>query len=77
MKRNIRHIRAGNNEWVRVHRDPPPSISDNDWLWELLFKVGGGILLLYIACQIISAMMPFLAVGAVGWFALKVFGKCR
>ena len=40
-------------------------------------RLAGGILLLYIACQIISAMMPFLAVGAVGWFALKVFGKCR
>jgi len=75
MKRNIIHIRADNDEWVRVHRDPPPPAPDTDWLWMLLFKVGGGILVFFIVCQIIKAMLPFLFLGALGWFVLKASGK--
>jgi hypothetical protein len=78
VKRYIRHIRAGNDERVQVHRDPAPPTSDNDdarALWGLLFKVGGSILLFVVVCQIIKALLLFLFSGALGWFALKVFCK--
>ena len=75
MKKHIRHIRAGNDEWVQVHRDPPPPSSGDDWLWGLLWKVGGGILGLFIVGQILKALMPFIVLGALGWVALYVFGK--
>jgi hypothetical protein len=32
MKRNIRHIRAGNDEWVKVHREPAPPAPENSTL---------------------------------------------
>jgi hypothetical protein len=75
MKKHIRHIRASNDEWVQVHRNSPPSNSGDDWLWGPLWKVGGGILVLVIVCQIIKALMPFLVVGFLGWVALKFYGK--
>jgi hypothetical protein len=75
MKKHIRHIRARSDEWVQVHRNPPPPSSGDDWLWTLLLQVGGGILVLVIACQIIKAMMPFLVLGFLGWVALKFYGK--
>lgn len=75
MKRNIRHVHASNDEWVRVHRQPAPPSSGNDALWRLALKVGGGIALFFIVCQIIKAMLPFLVLGALGWVALKFFSR--
>ena len=72
MKRNIRHIRAGNDEWVRVHRDatPAPSFSGDDWWVGLLLKIGGAILAFWVTCAILKTMLPFLVLAALGWFAL-------
>jgi hypothetical protein len=76
MKRNIRHIRAGNDEWVQVHRDPPaPATGGDDWWVGLLLKVGGAILAFWVICAILKAMLPFLFLGALGWFFLKLSGK--
>ena len=79
IKRNIRHIRARNDEWVQVHRDaapaPAPSYDGSDWWFVLLLKVGGGILAFWLVCTIIKAMLPFLVLGALGWFFLKFHGK--
>ena len=77
MKRNIRHIRAGNNEWVHVHRNhsPAPSSSGGDWWVDLLLKVGGGILALWVIGAILKFLMPYLVLGFVGWVASKFFFK--
>jgi len=72
MKRNIRHVHAANNEWLRVHRN---RTSGNGALWELALKVAGGIGLCFIVCQIIKVMLPFLVLGALGWVALKFFSR--
>ena len=75
MKRNIRHIRARNGEWIQVHRDPPPSKSGEDWPVMLLLKVGGGMLLFFLACEMIKALMPFIGLGLLGWVGLQIFAK--
>ena len=79
MRRNIRHIRARDDEWVQVHRSPapaPPSGGD-DWWIGLLLKVGGGILACWLICELLKALLPFLVLGALGWFALQVFCKWK
>ena len=75
MKRHIRHIRAGNNEWVKVHRDPPPPSPGQDWFWMLLLKVGGGVVAMFIIGQILKVLMPYLVLLLLGWVALYVFAK--
>jgi hypothetical protein len=69
----VKHIQARSNEWVCVHRSNPTTVSTSscdDWLWPLVFKIGGSILLFVIICKIIAALMPFLVLGALGWFFL-------
>lgn len=71
--RKIRHIHAENNGWVRVHRAQStthPASNRGDWLWAAGFKIGGAILAFVIICKIITALMPFLLLGALGWFFL-------
>jgi hypothetical protein len=68
--RRVTHIRAAPGEWVRVHRTPPvsqPTSAFADRLRPLLLKVGGGILLFVIICKILTALLPFLVLGAIGW----------
>jgi hypothetical protein len=79
MKRNIRHIHADNNEWVRVHRNrvpaPAPSSDKDDWWVGPLLKVGGAILAFWLICTLLKAMLPFLVLGALGMLGLKFFSK--
>ena len=68
--RRVKHIHARNNEWVHVHRSQPltQSVSNSgDWLWPLVAKIGGAIILFVIICNIIMALLPFLILGAIGW----------
>jgi hypothetical protein len=56
-----------------VHRTPPvsrPTTASADWLWPLITKAGGAILLFVILCKILTALLPFLVLGAIGWFFL-------
>jgi hypothetical protein len=75
MRRKIRHIRARNGEWVRVHRNPPAPASGQDALWWRVFQFAGGIFLFVIVCQIIKALLPFLVLGIIGRVALQCFSK--
>ena len=52
-------------------QQPQPFSNSNKmtvWLWPLLFKIGGSIFLFVIICKILTALMPFLILGAIGWF---------
>jgi hypothetical protein len=69
--RRVKHIHATNNEWVCVHRSQPvtQSVSNSgDWLWRLVAKIGGALILFVIICKILTALLPFLILGAIGWF---------
>ena len=71
--RRVNHIHASNNEWVCVHRSQPvtQSVSNSDdWLWPLVAKIGGAIIAFAIICKILTALLPFLVLGAIGWFYL-------
>jgi hypothetical protein len=39
-----------------------------DWLWPLVAKIGGAIIAFVLICKILTALMPFLILGAIGWF---------
>jgi len=41
----------------------------------LLLKVGGGMLLFFLACEMIKALMPFIGLGLLGWVGLQIFAK--
>ncbi len=77
MKRRIRHLTARNDEWIAVHRphSHPGTGGDGDRWLGLLLKVGGGVLAFWVACSVIKAIVPFLVLGAIGWFGLKFFSK--
>jgi len=77
MKKHIIHISPKPDEWVHVHRNhsPAPSSSGGDWWVELLLKVGGGILALWLVCAILKVLMPYLILGFLGWVGLNFFGK--
>jgi len=69
--RRVKHIHARNNEWVCVHRTQPATQSATDygdWLWVLVAKIGGAIIAFVVICKILTALMPFLILGAIGWF---------
>ncbi len=69
--RRVKHIHARNNEWVCIHRSHPvtQSVSHcDDWLWSLVAKIGGAIIAFVVICKILTALMPFLILGAIGWF---------
>jgi hypothetical protein len=71
--RKIKHIHARNNEWVCVHRTHPasrPAASSTDWLWPLVAKIGGAIIIFVIICKIITALLPLLVLAAIGWLFL-------
>ena len=69
--RRVRHVHAQNNEWVCVHRAHPTTHpTSSDWLWPLVVKIGGAILTFVIISKILTALMPFLVLGAVGWLFL-------
>ncbi|MGO9200724.1 MAG: hypothetical protein ACLQM8_09310 [Limisphaerales bacterium] len=77
MKRRVRHLTARNDDWTAVHRPPPgPRAGAGEGWWlGLLLKVGGGVLAFWVACSVIKAIVPFLVLGAIGWFGLKFFSK--
>jgi hypothetical protein len=71
--RRVKHIHANRNEWVCVHRTypvTPPTSSSIDWLWPLVAKIGGAIILFVIVCKVLEALLPFLVLAAIGWFYL-------
>lgn len=68
--RRVKHIHARNNEWVHVQRSHPvtQSVSNSDdGLWPLVAKIGAAIVLFVIICKILTALLPFLILGAIGW----------
>jgi len=74
--RQVKHIHARNNEWVHVHRSHPvtQSVSNPcDWLWPLVAKIGSAVILFVIICKIITALLPFLILGAIGWFFILAY----
>jgi hypothetical protein len=58
-----RHIQAKHNEWIHVHRTPTGGRSDCSWR---VYVIGG-----LMPAYIIMEFLPYLLVGAVGWFFLK------
>lgn len=71
--RRVKHIHARNNEWVHVHRSQPVTQSFSgsaDSLWPVAIKIGAAILAFVIISKILTAILPFLVLGAIGWFFL-------
>lgn len=73
--RRVRHINAKPGEWVRVHRPAPASSSHGDAIWGLIFKIGLGISAIFIVCEIIKSLLPFIMIGGAVWFWLKLNSK--
>lgn len=69
MARKTRHIRAGNDEWVVVHRERQPQQNtggDYSWLW-----IAGGVLfLLLIIPGWVWALLPLVFFGYVVMLAI-------
>ena len=44
--------------------------NSTDWLWPLVVKIGGAVVLFVMLCKILEALLPFLLLAAFGWFFL-------
>ena len=62
-----RHIKAKHNEWIHVHRAPAAPASDWGWVIKVAVWV--------IAFCIFLKLLPYLLLGAAGWFVLKCFSR--
>jgi hypothetical protein len=73
VKRKIRHIRAHNDEWVQVHRNCTPQRGSDFWWTGLALKVAVGIVVMLI----IKSLLPYILVGLIGYYGIKLWLRLR